>query len=210
LHSFCKLVTKVLTVRVSPFMHQLVQPDQYAFIKGRVIHDSFKSVQSSAKLLDTRKCSCVFLKIDKAKAFDTVSWSFLLELLAFKGFSRRWTNWLSALLSSGSSRILLNGNQGQRIFHAWGLRQGDPLSPFLLVLAMEALNALFWPAGSWGVLTSLRALAIRYHLSLCTDDLVIFIMPSDRNLCYVWVVLQTFVEASGLCSNISKSMFTPI
>jgi hypothetical protein len=126
------------------------------------------------------------------------------------GFSRRWTNWLSALLSSGSSRILLNGNQGQRIFHAWELWQGDPLSPFLFVLAMEALNALFWLADSRGVLTSLRAPAIRYHLSLCTDDLVIFIMPSDRDLCYVWVVLQTFAEASGLCSNISKSLFTPI
>jgi hypothetical protein len=89
LHSFCKLVTKVLIVRVSPFMHQLVQPDQCAFIKGRVIHDNFKSVQSSAKLLHTCKCLCVLLKIDKAKAVDTVSWSFLLELLAFMGFSRR-------------------------------------------------------------------------------------------------------------------------
>jgi hypothetical protein len=99
------------------------------------------------------------------------------------GFSRRWTNWLSTLLSSESSRILLNGNQGQRIFHAWELWQGDPLSPFLFVLAMEALNTLFWLADSRGVLTSLRAPAIRYHLSLCTDDLVIFIMPSDRDLC---------------------------
>jgi hypothetical protein len=116
------------------------------------------------------------------------------------GFSRRWTNWLYALL------ILLNGNPGQHICHARELRQGDPLSPFLFVLAMEDLNALFRLTDSWGVLTSLRAPAIRYRLSLY----VIFIMPSVWDLCYVRAMLETFAGASGLCSNISKSQFTLI
>jgi hypothetical protein len=127
LHRFCKTMTKVLAVRVSPFMNELVQPNQSAFIKGRAIHDNFRSVQSSAKLLHTHKRPCVLLKIDIAKAFDTVSWPFLIELLASMGFSCCWTNWISALLSIGSSRILLNGSPRQGICHARGLRQGDPL-----------------------------------------------------------------------------------
>jgi hypothetical protein len=82
------------------------------FIKGRAIYGNFRAVQLSAKLLHTRKRSGVPLKIDIAKAFDTVSWLFLIELLEFVGFSCRWTNWLSFLLSMGSSRILLNGSPG--------------------------------------------------------------------------------------------------
>jgi hypothetical protein len=101
-HSFCKLVTKVCIVRIGPFMSRLVQLNQSAFIKGRAIHDSFRAVQSSAKLLHTQKQPCVILKIDIVKAFDTVSWPFLLELLTFMGFSRCWTNWLSTCYPRGA------------------------------------------------------------------------------------------------------------
>jgi hypothetical protein len=57
-----------------------------------------------------RKCSTVLLKIDIEKAFDIVSWSFLLDLLRYSGFSRLWVNWISAILSTASTRILLNRN----------------------------------------------------------------------------------------------------
>jgi hypothetical protein len=81
IHNFSKLLTKVLSKRISPLMNTLVQPNQSAFIKGRAIHDNFRAVQGMAKLLHVRKFPTVLLKIDLAKAFDTVSWSFLLELL---------------------------------------------------------------------------------------------------------------------------------
>jgi hypothetical protein len=58
------------------------------------------------------------------------------------GFPRPWIDWISALLSSAHTRILLNGVPGERIYHARGLRQGDPLSPMLFLLVMEVLNGL--------------------------------------------------------------------
>ena len=64
-----------------------------------------------------------------AKAFDTVNRCFLLCILEFMGFSRRWLNWISMLLSSASTKVVLNGSPGQRICHARGLRQGGPLPP---------------------------------------------------------------------------------
>jgi hypothetical protein len=88
IHNFSKLATKVLAQRLAPHMDSLVQPNQCAFIRGQSLHDNFRAVQSSAKLLHVRRRSNILLKIDIVKAFDTVGWAFLLELLKHLGFSR--------------------------------------------------------------------------------------------------------------------------
>jgi hypothetical protein len=75
---------------------------------------------------------------------------------------------------------------------------------------METLNALFRLIDSWGILSSFHAPVTRYRLSLYADDLVIFVIPTEQDLCCVQPILQAFSEATGLCSNISKSQFTPI
>lgn len=90
----------------------------------------------------TRRHTTILLKVNIAKVFDTVNWQFLFELLQHLGFSIRWINWISILLLTASTKVLLNDNLGRRICHEHGLRQGDPLSPMLFVLVMEALKAM--------------------------------------------------------------------
>jgi hypothetical protein len=114
------------------------------------------AVRNMTKLLHVRYHSSVLLKVDIAKAFDTVGWLFHLDLLAHLGCLRHWTNWVSVLLSTTSTRINLNGVPSHRICHARGLRQGDPLSPMLFVLFMETLNALFHAADTFGLFTPLN------------------------------------------------------
>ena len=143
IHSFIKLFTKALATRLAPHMHKLVAPNQSSFIRGRILHNNFKAARLTAKLLHRKKKECALQKIDISKVFDSVNWCFLLDLLSHMGFSRRWVNWISMILSSSSTRIICNGSPGRRICHARGLRQGDPLSPLLFDLAMEVLNALF-------------------------------------------------------------------
>lgn len=139
-HSFAKRFTKVLARRLAPHLESLVCSNQSAFIKGRIIHDNFKAVELTAKCLHKRKSPTVLAKIDIAKAFDTVSWSYLLRIMRHMGFPQRWLNWISVCLASASTRIIINGSPSTRICHARGLRQGDPLSPMLFVIAMEGLN----------------------------------------------------------------------
>lgn len=75
--------------------------------------------------LHCKKFASVLLKVDIAKAFDCVVWPFLMEVLQHIGFPHRWTNGISILLSTASTKVLLNGRAG-RIIHARGLRQGIP------------------------------------------------------------------------------------
>jgi hypothetical protein len=104
---------------------------------------------------------------------------------------------------------LLNGNPGQRICHAWGLWQADPLSPLLFVLSIEALNGMFRLAES-RVSSPLRAPVIRHRPSLYADNLVIFIVPTSQDIRLVQAVLNMFAGASWLHTNVAKCQFMPI
>ena len=77
------------------------------------------------------------LKLDISKAFDSVSWPFLLEVLQHLGFGQRWCNLLCLILSTSSTQVLVNGESGAAIHHRRGLHQGDPLSPMLFILVMD-------------------------------------------------------------------------
>jgi len=195
--------------RLAKVLDQLVQGNQSAFIKGRSIHDNFRDVQLSCKELHRRRSTCVLLKIDVAKAFDSVAWVFLLEVLQRMGFGLRWRNWISAILSTSSTKILLNGRPGRRICHSRGLRQGDPLSPMLFVLVMEVLNHLLGWVERQGLLTPIAELH-GSRVSLYADDLVMFVVPNEQDLLTVKAVLGIFGLASGLFSNLDKSIATPI
>jgi hypothetical protein len=146
------LVSKLLANRLAPRLDELIQRNQSAFVKGRLILDNFKYVQCAAKLLKKRKIPKILLKFDISKVFDTVSWSFLFELMTAWGCGSRWCDWITLLLSTASTRVLLNGVPGEQVDHRQGLRQGDHLSPMLFILVMDVLNRLFAKATEEGLL----------------------------------------------------------
>lgn len=98
LHSFAKLFAKILSRRLASKLDGLVASNQSAFIRSRCIHDNFMLVKQSAKKLHLSKTPAMLLKLDFARAFDLVSWQFLLEVLAHKGFGHRWRAWMAILL----------------------------------------------------------------------------------------------------------------
>jgi len=115
--SFAKLITKLLANRLAPKLQQIVSPNQSAFIKGRFIHDNFMLVQQTARFLHQQKQPRILLKLDISKAFDSVSWPFLLEILQQLSFGQIWRDIISGLLSSSSAQILLNGVPGNHLSH---------------------------------------------------------------------------------------------
>ena len=129
IHSLVKLFTKLLARRLAPKLAELVHPCQSAFIKKQSIQENFLYVQNTIKYLHKTKKPSVLLKLDIAKAFESISWTYILDMLQARGFCAHWRDWIAMLLRTYSSRILINGQQSKDVLHRQGLRRGDSLSP---------------------------------------------------------------------------------
>jgi mannosylglycoprotein endo-beta-mannosidase len=210
IHPIAKIIAKMLASRLGPLMDNLVSNAQNAFIKKRSIHDNFLYVKNLATRLHKSKTPTLLFKLDIRKAFDNVLWDFLMDLLQKRGFPSRFRNWIIALLTTSSSRILLNGVAGQPIRHGRGLRQGDPLSPLLFVIAIDPLAQILEKATSLGLLHKIRGRHAKIRTSLYADDAAVFLAPIKEDIQNLASILLDFGEVTGLCTNFQKSSVTPI
>jgi hypothetical protein len=205
IHSFAKLTTKILANRLAPLLDSLVTANQSAFIRGRCIHDNFNLVQQSIKLFHKLNIPSLFLKLDISKAFDTISWPFLFEVLSHVGFGLRWCKLVGNILSSASTRIILNGQLGDQIRHRRGLRQGDPLSPMPFVLTMDVLNSLFCKAGELGLLPPLAQRNHGQRVSLYMDDVALFIKLVEEDM-ILTLKFSKYLERLRVLRQISRKV----
>ena len=109
------------------------------------------------------------------------------------------------LLSSASTKVVVNGVLGRKINHAKSLRQGDSISPLLFVIAMDTLTTLLTEAAKLGVLSRFTSIPDLQGISIYADDVVIFMKPNMEDLPLVRRVLHISAEASGLRVNFHKT-----
>lgn len=125
------------------------------------------------------------------------------------GFGRRWREWISALLASANSSVLVNGVRGASFKHRNGLRQGDPLSPMLFILAMEPLQRMLQLATQAGLLRPINNTA-KLRISMYADDAAIFANPDSNEMQAIQQILEIFGEVTGLKINLAKCAAYPI
>lgn len=129
---FFKIITKILADRFS-ITNRVISNQQYAFIKGRHMSDCIGIVSETINMMD-KKClgGNIAIKLDTVKAFDTLDWSFLLQVLTSFGFDKKFVFWVQAILAFARLSILVIGTPKGYFSCSRGVRQGDPLSPLLL------------------------------------------------------------------------------
>ena len=143
--------------------------------------------------------------MDISKAFNSIGWQNLLDVLMALGFSTKWHNWISSILGSSSSRILINGRPSQNIKHAKGLRQGDPQSLLLFIIAIDPLQRIIEHAAQQGLLQPVLPKQAKLWCSLYADDATLFAIPTPTELARLQKILYVFGECSGLKVNLSKT-----
>jgi hypothetical protein len=178
IHSFAKIISKAMAARLAKPLPLLVDHNQSAFVQGRAIQDKFFMVKLSIQALHKKKVPSLMRKLDVANSFDSVSWAFLFEVMQQRGFGSRWLRRVASLLSTSSTRVLVNGLAGEHFWHGRGLWQGDLASPMLFVLVFNTLNALFRVAEEAGLFAPLTNRGIKFRLSFFADDMVFLIKPS--------------------------------
>jgi len=151
----------------------------------------------------------VALKIDISKAYDRVNWSFVQAMMLKLGFHEKWVNWMGMCMSKYQVKyqVLINGDAVGLQNPRRGLRQGDPLSPYIFIICAEGLSVLLKRLEARGDIHGVkvcRGAPLLTHL-LFADDYFLFYRAEDQETRKLLEALKTYEEASGQAINLQKS-----
>lgn len=154
-----KVISKIMSKRLKRCLPKIISETQSAFVARRLITDNILVAHEVFHALRTNtgcRSKFVAIKTDMSKDFDRVEWSFLEALLLKMGFSPIWVSWIKSCISSVSYQVMLNGEPKGSISPSRGIRQGDPLSPFLFIILTESLISQLQGAEREGRITGLK------------------------------------------------------
>jgi len=153
------------------------------------------------------KKSEVLFKVDSEKAYDSVDWKFLYYMMGRLGFNERWIKWIRACLESATVSILVNGSPIDEFKPKRGLRQGDPLAPFLFLIVVEGMTGLVREASRKKLLKGIEVgyRGVQIQIFQFADDMSFFCQPTYHNMLVIKTILRCFELCSGLRVNFHKS-----
>jgi hypothetical protein len=205
-----KLVSKVLANQLKSILDELISPNQSAFVPGRLISDNTILAYEMSHFMRRKrrgKVGCMALKLDMSKAYDRIEWSFLEGMMNKMGFCPRFVNLIMKCVRTVSYRFRINGALTDTVHPGRGLRQGDPVSPYLFLLCAEGLSAMLTRAEADGHLQGIKLAADAPTVShlLFADDSLLLLEANEGAAQTVNNILQVYEACSGQVINRDKS-----
>ncbi|XP_062093665.1 uncharacterized protein LOC133799682 [Humulus lupulus] len=202
-----KCISKLICNRLNVVLPWLIHQNQGAFVKDRILAHNILIFQDILKGYKRKNISprCM-MKVDLSKAYDSIDWHCLEDILAAFCIPAQFINWINICLKDSDYSILMNGRVQGCFTGRKGLKQGDPMSPLLFVLVMEYFTRLLIQAS--------QNKEFRFHprckklelVSLCfADDLVLFCKGTNRSVQIITECFKSFSSVSGLTANVEKS-----
>jgi hypothetical protein len=182
------------------------------WIRSRTIQDCLARSFEYLHICHKSKTELIILKLDFEKAFDKIEHKAMLQIMEYKGFDNIWLGWMRSIFASGRSYVILNGVPRKTFHCKRGVRQGDPLSPLLFVLATDFLQFLLNKAKDQGLMNLPIHLRHNTEFSILkyANDTLIIMEGCARQLFFLKSLLQTFAISTGLKVYYSKSVMVPI
>ncbi|KAM3255382.1 hypothetical protein ACQJBY_048596 [Aegilops geniculata] len=205
-----KVISKVITNRLKLLLPKIISPSQSAFVPGRMISDNILLAYELTHFIKRRRSGAkgvAALKLDMSKAYDRVEWKFLEDMMIKLGFRRAWVQLVMKCITTVKYQIKVNRGKTDVIVPQRGLRQGDPISPYLFLICAEGFSAMLNEAEANGRLKGIsicRNAPSVSHL-LFADDSLLLMEANEGAAQEVNRILSTYEQCSGQMINKDKS-----
>ena len=201
LNSDYKIISKAIANRFTKYLSQLIPENQTGFIKGRNISDNLRTLSDIIYYLKDTKKPGILINIDFQKAFDSLNWEFMLLSLAKFNFGTSFIQWIKTLYNNISSCIINNGHTSKFFQVERGVRQGDPLSPYLFILVTEIMACkVRQESDIEGVVVKEKEIKMLQY----ADDTSCTLKNVKSAKCFLQTV-KFFGQYSGLMLNVEKT-----
>ena len=194
------VITKLIVARIRSTLSYLISPLQIAFVPKWMGVDNVIIVQELIHSMSKKKGreGCMAIKIDLEKAYDRLEWSFIRDTLSLYKFSSHLISLIMSCVSSSTVSVFFNRGALDHFQPFRGIRQGDPLSPYLFILCMEVLRALIKDKCRkklWNPIKASQGGPAFSHLFFAYD-LMSFAKVDRKNCVAIKEVLESFSELS--------------
>ena len=196
-----KIVTKTIADRISKVLPKLIHEDQTGYVKGRNIGQNISLVKDIMKITALENIPGMSIFIDFKKAFDSVDWNFLTNVLEAFNFGPHIRKWIKTFYTDISSCVINNGHASEFFNLQRGVRQGCPLSGILFVLCAEILAQAIRNNNN---IKGLQMYNKEYKISQYADDTTAFV-PDANSAENLFETLRIFHDISGLELNKTKT-----
>lgn len=205
-----KVAAKVLSCRLKSILPDIISQNQSAFVPGRLITDNILIAYELTHFMQNKRWGSeafAAIKLDMSKAYDRVEWDFLSRMMHRMGFDERWVQLIMKCVTTVTYKIKVNGELTEEILPSRGLRQGDPLSPYLFLICAEGFSSLLNHAEQDGSLQGLSICAGAPSIThlLFADDSLLLMKVNQENSSQLRNVLQLYEDCSGQTINKDKS-----